>query len=98
YPSGRDPSGKVKGKYQTVNRLTLGAWESHLRGEFIITPNPARGDGTCLWGAIDLDGKREGFIDLAALARRLADTPVIVTRSKSGDAHILCFLKEAVPP
>jgi hypothetical protein len=97
YPKKTAADGKVEGVYVTGEAPTIDVWRGHLRGDHMLTPIPMRSDGTCWWGAVDIDKKREGSVDHAALARRLADTPLIVSRSKSGDAHVLCFVKEPVP-
>lgn len=86
---------KQKGRATFVaGPLTVELWEEHLLGRKGIGVVPIRDDGTVRWGAIDVDKYN---IDLPALSKALAESPLLVCRSKSGGAHILCFTAEPVP-
>lgn len=86
---------KKKGRATFIKGpVTVDLWEEHLAGKIGIGIVPIRDDATVKWGAIDVDTYT---VDLPALSKRLADTPLIVCRSKSGGAHILCFTGEPVP-
>jgi hypothetical protein len=66
---------------------------NHLAGGVGLGVVPVRPDGTCRFGAIDIDNNA---IDLAKLAAEIARRrfPLVVCRSKSGGAHLYCFLAE----
>src|SRR5580658_1617475 len=71
-------------------------WDNHVRG---------RGDGLGLiplldddtnirWGAIDIDVYKG--LDHAALEHDVANLPLVITKSKSGGAHLWVFFREPV--
>lgn len=98
-PVGAAPSdtGKIKGKAQTVKKpVTAKVWEEHLSGKIGLGLVPIREDGTCSWGAIDLDFYND--FDHAGLERKLAamKLPLVVCRTKSGGCHLYLFLREPV--
>lgn len=72
--------------------------EAHLRGEVGLGLVPLNGD-RCQWAVIDIDnhdGDGED-LDLATLAIQFSDYPgTVVTRSKSGGAHIYFFFKKEI--
>lgn len=75
------------------------AFEAHLDGGIGIGIVPVRDDGTCLWGAIDLDNHgSDKDIDIGAVERRVATLgyPLIPCRSKSGGVHLYMFASEPV--
>lgn len=76
--------------------VSVELWRSHLVGDVGLGIFPMRDDSQCYFGAIDVD-QYEG-LDHAAFAKRLAeyDPNLIMCRSKSGGAHIYCFLAEPV--
>lgn len=85
---------KKKGRASYVKSpVTVELWEDHLAGKVGIGIVPIRDDATVVWGAIDVDRYN---IDLAALSLVLANSPLILCRSKSGGAHIFCFTSEPV--
>lgn len=86
---------KRKGRATFVNGpVTPEHWEAHLAGKIGLGVVPIRDDSTVVWGAIDVDTYN---IDLAALSVKLANTALVLCRSKSGGAHIFCFTSEPVP-
>ncbi len=100
YVSTSDPSQvvvgeKTKGKATTVSEpVVLTDYARHLAGEVSLGIVPVRDDGTCVFGAIDIDQYSD--IDHAGLATKVAglEIPVMVCRSKSGGAHIYAFVNE----
>jgi hypothetical protein len=93
--------GKTKGKYltisQTLNQKELFAvWDEHLKGEKSLGIVPIDEHNTCVWGAIDID---DYPLDLKGLAKKIKKLklPLVVTRSKSGGAHIFLFVFDPVP-
>jgi hypothetical protein len=94
----KDPrKGKIMGKAKTVKeQVTLDKWEAHIKGESGLGIVPVKDDGTCLFGAIDVD-----IYDIAieAIERRVrqAELPLVTCRTKSGGIHLYLFGKEALP-
>ncbi|MGH9021446.1 MAG: TOTE conflict system archaeo-eukaryotic primase domain-containing protein [Acidimicrobiales bacterium] len=91
-----ESSGKNVGQATTLDApVTPDVWSKHLRGEEGVGIVPIRDDGTCVFGAIDIDSYR-GF-DPSSMARQVveANLPLVVCRSKSGGAH--CYLFAAAP-
>ncbi len=89
--------GKLEGDNWTVHRrASISAWERHVKGKLGIGIVPIRQDGTCCFGAIDIDdysvdqGTIEGLIGNS-------DLPLIPCRSKSGGWHLYMFTDAAVP-
>jgi hypothetical protein len=66
---------------------------AHLSGELGLGLVPVRPDGTCRFGAIDID---LDTIDHATLLQQVValGLPLYVCRSKSGGAHLYVFLDE----
>ena len=96
-PNKSSGSGKLEGQYTTVReKPTLDLFSQHLSDSgFGIGIVPIREDGTCLWGCIDIDIYP---IDLPSIQTNLSrnNLPFIVSRSKSGGAHLLLFMSEPV--
>jgi hypothetical protein len=82
------------------------AYEKHLTGVGISMPTiapagaslgiiPIREDDTCFFGVVDVDDDGVDHFELEAkiVAHSL---PLVVCRSRSGGAHLFCFLREAV--
>ena len=89
--------GKNEVRSKTIREpVTNELWEKHLRGEEpglgII---PINEDNKCQWGAIDIDTYPFDHLKLIKKIRE-KHLPLIVFRSKSGGAHIYCFVKEFV--
>jgi hypothetical protein len=70
-------------------------WDAHLSGAGVgLGIIPLRDDGkTVLWGVIDID---QYPISHADLERECKDLPVVITKSKSGGAHIWLFCRAPV--
>jgi hypothetical protein len=100
YVSTTDPSqlvvgDKSKGKATTITEtVTVEDYRRHLEGELGLGIVPIRDDGTCVFGAIDVD--QYAGLDHQAIveAIRKYNIPAIVCRSKSGGAHIYVFIQE----
>ena len=91
-----DPTEKVQGRPYTEHKpVTLELWENHLNGKRGLGIIPIRDNATIMWAGIDLDVYP---IDLTALEGKLTalKLPLVISRSKSGGAHLLLFLKDAV--
>jgi len=88
---------KVQGRGQTIKGpVTADLWRQHLQGEIQLGIVPIRLDGTCWWGAIDIDVYD---MDLSALEQRVRERtlPLTVARTKSGGAHLYLLLSEPTP-
>ena len=88
--------GKQKGRGQTIRApLTEQQYADHLAGTIRLGVIPIRDDSTVNWFAGDID---QYGIDLAELETKVqaAGFPVVVCKSKSGGAHLYCFLREPV--
>lgn len=86
---------KAKGKATTISEtVTIDDYAKHLSGEIGLGIVPIRDDGTCVFGAIDID--QYTGIDHAALVQKAAteQAPVSVCRSKSGGAHVYVYVAE----
>lgn len=91
--------GKQEGAATTIHApVTVDLWDAHLRGLYGVGMVPIRDDGTCRWGAIDIDGypNPPDLVTLAANVLRM-ELPLIVCRTKSGGAHLYLFTTEDVP-
>lgn len=87
---------KVKGRATTeLGMYHVKLWTLHLNGNQGLGVVPIQDDGTCWWGAIDVDVYP---LDLGELERKIhkLGLPLIVIRTKSGGAHLTMFLKEPV--
>ena len=89
------PDGRKRAK--TIHAPpTETAWTRHLDGQPPgIGIVPITDDGTCYWGALDVD---DYTVDHQALAADIAqrDLPLLLCRSNSGGAHLFCFFVEPV--
>lgn len=73
-------------------------WEQHLAGNRPLGCAPLREDGMCHVGVIDID-VYGGNLDHSALVDKIrrGGLPLVLTRSKSGGAHVWLFASEWVP-
>ena len=84
---------KIKGKsFVQREPVTEKMWQDHLNG---IEPSlgiiPINDDNKCKWGCIDIDSYA-GFDHPKLINKiKLLNLPLIVFRSKSGGAHVVCF-------
>ncbi len=71
-------------------------WSDHLSGAWpSLGVFPINDEDKCRWGCIDVD---EYPLDHVSIAKKLSEKnlPFIVTKSKSGGAHIFLFFKDYV--
>lgn len=89
------------GKVKTVRGSTPPElYDGHLAGVEGLGQVPVLDDGTCWFGAIDIDAHGDlPDIDLVALEAdvRRNHMPLMVCRSKSGGAHLYVFGADPVP-
>lgn len=88
--------GKRTGKAATRRLpVTPELWQAHLEGRERLGIVPVLKDGTCWWFCIDVDHYQETGLheEIAAKIEELS-LPLVMTRSKSGGAHLWCFLSE----
>jgi len=85
---------KVEGKPWVEHKSPQrNLWENHLRGIGVsLGIFPLTDDGTCKWGAIDIDVDDLDYEELLKKIRELK-LPLIMFRSKSGKAHVYMFMK-----
>lgn len=96
-PRGKNPSGKMIGKYTTYRGApTLQTYRNHLEGTAGLTLIMLREDLTVSFGAIDYDNYSSDPIKADAHVKELG-LPLVVCRSKSGGVHLYCFTEEPVP-
>lgn len=94
---GFNEAGKAQGRAETVNGpYTVALWLAHLMGQQGLGVIPIQDEGTCWWGAIDIDVYP---LDLEKLEDdiRAKQLPLMVIRTKSGGAHCTMFMTEATP-
>lgn len=98
YGSWRPPnrSATIKG-----HAIPIEAYRAHLEGTVGLGGVPILDDNTCWWGAIDVDvhgpnGRDFNLFELADKVERLK-LPLLLCRSKSGGAHLYCFMQEPTP-
>lgn len=85
--------GKKKGRGHTVREpLTGEVFASHLSGQLRVGVVPIKLDGTVSWFAGDIDKYGLDIIELEKRVQK-AGLPLVVCRSKSGGAHLYCFLR-----
>lgn len=88
--------GKQKGRGNTKQEpLTEEVWEDHLAGRKMLGIVPIRLDGTVGWFAGDIDVYNIDHNNLISKIQSL-EIPVVVCRSKSGGAHLYCFVNGTV--
>jgi hypothetical protein len=80
-----------RGTWIKTGPATETDWQRHLAGDMHLGVPPLRRDGTCTWGAIDVD---EYPVDHKSVAKRVSDLalPLTLIRSKSGGGHLFLFL------
>lgn len=90
-------SGKHAAAHATIHEpLTEALWEQHIAGTYSLGVVPIRDDGTCVFGAIDIDNYGLKLDQLAEDIQK-AGLPLILCRTKSGGAHLYLFLNDATP-
>ena len=90
--------GKNEVKSYTIKKpITDLLWQQHIAGvEPALGVVPINEDNECKWGCIDIDTYPFDHLSLIKKIRE-EQLPLIVFRSKSGGAHVYCFIKEFVP-
>lgn len=91
--------GKRVAKARTVQEpVTDQHYKDHLDGVKRLGIVPVRTDGTVVWFLIDVDFY-QGELTHPDLAARIATSgvPLVQTMSKSGGAHLHCFLDKPMP-
>ncbi len=95
--TGVDASGKAKGIVETEHTpVTPELWLRHLSGTYGLGVVPMLEDGTCVWGAVDLDVYDVNPARIAAHVKALG-IPAIVCVSKSGGKHGFLWARVPVP-
>jgi hypothetical protein len=99
--TGVQPSqrGKIASKARSVHEhVTPASYEQHLAGVERLGIIPVMKDGTVNWFCLDVDYYElgAGFHKSLAEAIRDAGLPLVMTRSKSGGAHLWCFLEKPI--
>lgn len=95
-PSGKgDGTTKVEGRGKTIKEpVTPAMWTAHVAGVQGLGIVPIRDNGTCLFGAIDIDRYEPDL--LSKIERQCAELnlPLLPTRTKSGGVHLYLFGSE----
>ncbi len=88
--------GKRTGKAATRRQpVTPEKWTAHIEGRERLGIVPVLQDGTCWWFCIDVDHYQEtGLLEEIAAKIEELSLPLVMTRSKSGGAHLWCFFSE----
>lgn len=88
---------QIKGRpvWEPVNESV---WSKHLRGEQPLGVVPLRLDNKVNWFAIDVDNYDDNNLhrNLAKDIKKLG-LPLLIFETKSGGAHLYCFLTEPMP-
>lgn len=88
---------KKKGEAMTVSKPpTLTIWKQHYEGERGIGIVPINENNCCNWAALDLDKKEFPNINHTEILKNIKahKLPLLVTKTKSNDAHIYIMFKE----
>ena len=74
FVKGKSSGIKAEGRNNTIREpLTKQLWQNHLDGKYpSIGVMPLKDDGTCKWGAIDIDLPEFDYEDLLKTIRKLA--------------------------
>lgn len=89
--------GKAKSKSRLVyDAVTPAVIQKHLAGAQSIGVAPIRDDGTCNWGAIDIDDYKYNINDVIAAIDDF-ELPLCPCYSKSKKLHIYIFFEDATP-
>ncbi len=93
-PSGSSPNGeKLEGRARTTREpVTQELYDAHNAGDASLGIVPIRPDGTVMWFAIDVDTYDDDNLHKTLLKKVYKhNLPLVMTRSKSGGAHLWCF-------
>lgn len=72
-------------------------WDAHLEGVTPLGVIPLRRDDTIVWGCGDVDDYTVNHAELVDKVKRL-NLPLVLTKSKSGGAHLFLFLSSPTSP
>lgn len=98
----KSEKGKEEGRAQTVDQeITDKDYADHVAGKVGIGIIPLKTDNTVNFAAIDIDvykqeDQAKRNLQHSDIALALFETPLIVTRSKSGGIHVWLFSTEGV--
>lgn len=98
-PKNASPSkkGKRVGAAKTVREpVTPELYDAHNRGELMLGIVPIRLDGTVMWFVIDVDNYQDDLHPPLMKKINALGLPLVVTKSKSGGAHLWCFLSDPI--
>ena len=88
---------KKQGVAKTIKTIgaSLKTWQNHIEGVCGLGIIPINENNQVKWGAIDIDTYS---LDIPKLVQKIEsfNLPLIVCRSKSGGAHVFCFMKEFI--
>jgi hypothetical protein len=89
---------KVKVRAKTTHEPpTQELYDAHLAGETPLGIVPIRPDGTVMWFAIDVDTYDDEKLHKELLKKVYKHSlPLVMTKSKSGGAHLWCFFTAPV--
>ena len=89
---------KKSGVAKTIKTVgaSLKNWQNHLEGVIGLGIIPINENNQVKWGVIDIDTYS---LDIPNLVKKIENfnLPLVVCRSKSGGAHVFCFMKEFIP-
>ena len=89
---------KKQGTAKTIKTVgaTVKHWKAHVEGTEGLGVVPIDEENLVKWGAIDIDTYS---LDIKKLVLKIEEfkLPLVVCRSKSGGAHVYCFLKDKAP-
>jgi hypothetical protein len=100
-PVDERPGEKVEGNhYFPDGPVTLEMWQQHLLGKRGVGIVPVTEEGTCCWGAIDVDLEYAADESIPAKYEdllRVHRLPLLPLRSKSGGCHLFIFFNDPMP-
>ena len=89
---------KKQGTAKTIKTMgsSVKHWKDHIDGVRGLGVVPIDEENHVKWGAIDIDTYS---LDIKKLVLKIEEfkLPLVVCRSKSGGAHVYCFLKDKAP-
>lgn len=89
---------KQQGVAKTIKTAgpTRENWREHLEGKSGLGIIPINEENQVRWGAIDIDTYS---LDIPELVKKIDSykLPLVVCRSKSGGAHVFCFVDDFIP-
>jgi hypothetical protein len=90
--------GKLVSKAESVHEpVTPALWKAHIDGKSRLGIIPVMSDGNVNWFVLDVDFYENVQHEKIAQAIKDAGLPLVMTRSKSGGAHLWCFLAHPMP-